>query len=352
MVELSRITSELAGLVGWANNPIDPNVPTVNDGNAESTSGLYYEQAASCITLNNVFQTCPVYIAADDGMFNDFLTSLSTGAALRVSQWLLSRVRSDMPTDLIDDVILFPQPSSYSLASVLPASGFVGYKFVIPKGFVCVVNDILAEFTDTGVLEIHHINAQTREVTAIEATTPDKSIQTEADVQYKNPVNLWLSEGTHYIGYFLDGLILTPINRQGDGTEQQRINAAEVSRMYVSGHTTFTAFEPEDVQYTGETYGLNFRVTTYRDYTDQLIQSKDAFAKAIQLQVAVDVLNMFLSNNRSNRDERLLKQAQIALEGIAQFEMIPSKAGIVAQLAAELQSMYNRVLAPPKIRTV
>lgn len=352
MVELSRITSQLAGLVGWENNPIDPNVPTVNDENAESTSGLYYEQAAACITLNNIFQTCPAYIAADQGKFNELLTGLSTGAALRVSQWLLSRVRSDMPSDLIDDVILFPQPTSYAVASVLPSSGFVGYKFVIPKGFTCVVNDILTEFTDTGVLEMHHIDAQTRVVTAIEATTPDKSIQTEADVQYQNPVNLWLSEGTHYIGYFLDGLILTPINRQGDGTEQQRINAAEVSRMYVSGHTTFTAFEPEDVQDTGETYGLNFRITTYRDYTDKLIQNKDAFAKAIQLQVAVDLLGMFISTTRSNRDERLLKQAQIELEGIAQFDMVPGKSGLVKQLAAELESMYNRVLAPPKIRTV
>jgi hypothetical protein len=76
------------------------------------------------------------------------------------------------------------------------------------------------------------------------------------------------------------------------------------------------------------------------------------FARAVQLQVACDWLDIYSTSHRSNMDERLTKQAGLELNGIERYEMIPGKDGLLKQLDLEIESLTMKLIEEPFITVV
>lgn len=123
-----------------------------------------------------------------------------------------------------------------------------------------------------------------------------------------------------------------------------------IEPIQVSGWNAETLFDVDDVDYTSETYGLNFDITSWKDYTNVILKNRNKFADCLGLQVAADVLDLILKTTRSNRNERILKDnAFIELEGFINNEL-PRTLGISAKLKAEIARLKTTFIETPIIR--
>ena len=95
---------------------------------------------------------------------------------------------------------------------------------------------------------------------------------------------------------------------------------------------------------------MNFDFSSFRDYTSVVVENRDRFARGLQLQIAADLLNLFATTTRSNRDERIIKtEALYDLNGNRSNPEIPTSVGVLNQLADEVKNL-KRMFGQPVIQ--
>jgi hypothetical protein len=203
------------------------------------------------------------------------------------------------------------------------------------------------EFADSKAsLQLLVFNAD-KVTPVVKAMTVTGGQQSTGQVVTLSGGDLW------YIGYLTAGMTARPVNRMWNTAgRRQMYQSCAIRSIQVTSHTQAQLFDLDQVLYVSDTFGINLKVTAYKDYTDIIVRSSAMFARAIMLQGAVDWLSMMLTSPRSNRDERLIKEAQISLEGIESYEMIPGRVGLIKQLSGEIVSLREKLFYTPQIRTV
>ena len=83
------------------------------------------------------------------------------------------------------------------------------------------------------------------------------------------------------------------------------------------GHTTDTLPNLDDEDSIDEATGLNPDFTVYEDFTDLITQNERLFARAINLDLQIKCMEMYLASLRSNLNEReSKKQVQLLIAQI------------------------------------
>jgi len=147
------------------------------------------------------------------------------------------------------------------------------------------------------------------------------------------------------------GLTAKAVNREWDKANvKQKFCTLRMTPISVSGWDSETLFDIDDINNESDTYGLNFDITAWKDYSNVIIQNKNKFVNAIGYQVAADVLNIILNATRSNRIERIN-------EGIVLFELgnivnpeLPRTVGIIQKLNAEIKSLRENFVKEPILK--
>jgi hypothetical protein len=346
MFNITQIQTALRGLVGYIQQSGD-DLPELDELNLRSDSGLTFDGASGLINLRNIVSCInDQLVLTDDDDFNAYITAFNDQSVSKLLHAVTGRMQLGGRKDLIDARPLYTEPPLFDRDSVAPTGvSQVGYWLTVPRGVVCEVELIDVEAKQTGELDVTAYNITTRK----KVNSAPLSCDAVADTVETTVAGWRLYGGEYFIGVAAgDVATLQLQNRASEYYEPLR--AVYAVPAYSLQDWPFG--EKELREYASDTWGMNLHLTTYKDFTDKVKRARNMFARAVQLQVACDWLDIYATSHRSNMDERLTKQAAIELNGIEHFEMIPGKAGLLEQLRLEIESLTNKLIQEPFISVV
>lgn len=349
MIQVDKINTAFfsdseSHLIGYRQD-LDPEFDIVDANNITSTSGEFFQDFSPLVTIPNIHQN-QQYAAISDDDFNTLLRTLSKAATIKV----LREVFSDM--DYVENKILYPFENIWT-NTIDNTTSFVGYEINIAKrkDFLTTLNQVFTSFNgvDTVKLLVFHSSKDalihSQEVTTVE----NSDVATVVDWDF-SPTEF--AGGKFYIGYLRSGLTSKAINREWDSSNIRNCyKTLGIRPIIIDGWDQETLFDVDDIEYEDETYGLNFDITTWKDYTNVIIQNKNKFVKAIGLQLAVDVLDLILKSTRSNKNERQMStNVLLERDGIIDASKDATRVdAIIPRLRREIKSLKATFTEQPFI---
>ena len=341
MIDSSQIKG--LGLVGWRASTIS-GVPTLAAGNIATSSGMYYQDFSSLVTVQNIFKIQGDSVITDDN-FNAFLTNLTNAAFVKVLNAIFQN------DDYIENRVLYPFENTWT-ETIDNDTSFVGYE-INPnnrRDLIITLNNVFASFSadETVKLLLFHSSKKepidSKELSVLELTDVDTSLSW-------NLSNFKYSGGKFYVGYLRSGLTTKAINRDWNSANVKScFNMFKIQPISVNGWDSETLFDVDDVEYESDTYGLNFDITSWKDYTNIILRNKNKFVNCLGLQVAADVLDLIIKSTRSNRIEREIgDSAFIELEGFINPDL-PRTLGINKRLITEIARIKKTFIELPSIQ--
>jgi len=312
-----------------------------------SLSGLYFDDISGLLTVKNIkaAQEDPAISSAN---LNTFLKN-----RLKASfQTLLRSVFSE--NDLIENAVLYPYENDW-LNTLTNDVSFVGYEIdpAKVKQLGIVINKIMLEFSATRSENVKvlcfHSSQNALQKSETITTLPASAKHTA--VGWELPAFNSVSGGKWYIGYLRGGLAVKACNRNyHDANVTHRFRSLDIRPVKVAGWNDETLFDVNNIEYTDESYGMNFDISAYKDMTSYVVENKNRFARGLQLQVAADLLGLLATSIRSNQDERYIKaEALYELNGNRLNPEIPQSVGVLKQLTDEIKKIKG-LFEQPKIQ--
>lgn len=340
MLQISKIQTAFTGLVGFK-QPYNPDYAIVDADNQTSESGYFVTD--NPYAKIEYIKDNQDYLGISNAEFNDLLYDIKKRATSNV----LNQVFNEY--DFIDRSLMYKNASNkIELESGLPV-GFVGYKIEVSKdkNIAFKLTRVLLDFDGTGDIELLLWNTAKKEpiYTKTISITTDHQIEVldwildNSDDTYK---------GEYYVGYINTGTLdVTPFKREFNNANvlTQPTNLC-IEAVKVDNHSTNTLFDLNDVDGMSEDSGLNFDISVYEDYTDFALNSKQLFARAIQLDCMISCIQIYISSLRSNANQtmanQLYQKVMIELEGTDSESPIRVK-GLKNQLIGEITSIRAEI---------
>jgi len=344
MIQADKIHTALSGFMGWRQS-VNSDFAIVDASNQLSSSGEYFQDFSPLVTIENI-KNNQQYASISDADFNTLLNNLYKSAYVKVFKDVFSK------NDFVENKVLFPYENVLT-DTITNSTSFVGYEFqpANRKEFLTTINTLFTTFdgVDSVKVLVFHSSKQDPILNTTVTTVANEDVASSVDWDFSATE---YAGGKYYIGYLRSGLTAKAINREWDSSNVANSFCTFSMRpILVDGWDSETLFDVDDVDYEDETYGLNFDITTWKDYTNIIIQNKNRFTKAIGLQVAVDVLDLMLKSTRSNRNERQMN-ANILLErdGILDASKDSTRVdAVIPRLKRELKMLKENFVEQPLI---
>mgnify|MGYP006995570345 FL=1 len=344
MIRVSEIDS-LLGLVGFRQSSLSGYTTLMDAGNIASSSGLYVNDVSGLITTKNI-KNSQEDTAISDANFNTFIDNRQKSSFIT----LCKSVFSD--NDLIENKSLFVKEADFQHL-LTNATDFVGYEIDVAKAkdINVVLNKIMLTFNAIEEVTVYLFHSENDALNQSEAITTVADSTKHTFVNWDLPAADGVTGGKWYVGYLRSGLTARAYDRDyQDANHQTTFSCLGITPIQVSGWDANTLFDVNDVDYVSETWGMNFDFSSFRDYTSVVVENRDRFARGLQLQIAADLLNLFATTTRSNRDERIIKtEALYDLNGNRSNPEIPTSVGVLNQLADEVKNL-KRMFGQPVIQ--
>lgn len=300
MIRIDKIKTGLFGRVGFM-QPDIAEYAIVSEANMASASGLTFQDASAIVSIKNIIDTQPTPNATFK-QINSLLTRIQSNSILDVCNKALVG-----KPDYIKSVN--PYPFAKSFKNTLGKNGkFVAIKFTptaLNMAIKVSFGEIAINESETFNLYVYNSNVSepidTIEVASQsgESSFFDVNIILTDETTYKG--------GSFYIGYFDDDITGQAYARDhGKSSYKSNTPYVNITPVHVSHNGTNIDISSESCQ--SDTFGLNFGVEIYNDYTDLVLKNKSIFDRAIQLQGVIRMMDMIKNSTRSNTEERLMKQ--------------------------------------------
>lgn len=301
MYDISTITTNLTGLVGWR-QPLVAKFAILDAANLSSSSSLIFQGVHSLVTIENLFNSLPQFDS--DADFNTHLLNMQKDAITKAVQNVFQKKKPDTKS-LLDKLRLYDHANVKDDFIENVANRWVGYEIDLAKNNnIKVVIDALGSEFDgvkTGVTIFLFHSSQKDAVVTFDLDT------IESDSKFDDLTGfvmdyLTFVGGTYYIGYKQDDL--SPVRALGRGfdTSEQanKPKHFDIQPIRVENYTGTDLFDIDDIEISSETHGLNFEFTTTVDITNLISDQKIVFANLIMMQMGVDVLQVIINSIRTN----------------------------------------------------
>lgn len=309
MFDKTKVETGLRGLVGYRAS-LDPNFFVLDSTNLQSDSGYYVND--NPFAEIEAYRDTINFAGIDEIGFNAKLSQLTDSAITSVCNAVFSD--KDNPS-FVDRQLQFKNATNKVNLETLPI-GFVGEKICIDKknSLAVELTRVFMDFEGSGDVTLYLYN--TNSITPIET----KAVTIASDHQ-EVLLNWKLDNNSDwYIGYYSDGLTVTPYKRDyNNASLESTITHVYLEKTVVKNHTLPNLWDLQESEGMSETTGMNLDVSVFYDYSDLIIQNRFLFADAINLEAAIRMLNQFKGSLRSNKNQRLsndnLTQIETAIEG-------------------------------------
>ena len=301
MYNHSQIRAGLFGLVGFKQG-IRTEFAIITEANYTSSSGMYFQDYHALINVENLKNIAPVELT--DAELNTWLTDLLKGSQVKVVNAVMQRFKGATKT-VFENLRLFNYASVMDTLYTVSGNAFVGYEVELchTDNIMVVLESIGLMFNGSDTFNIYVFHTSKQAPIHTIAVTPETNIEAweVQTVKYLEHVTDTYVGGKFYIGYLQQDLTAAPINREWNKANvQQYADLFSITPMTVADHTTATLFDLDDIEYTSDTYGLNFAFTVQNNITKQIITQKNVFTNVIGYQVAVDFLEHIANSIRDN----------------------------------------------------
>ena len=312
MFNKNKVILSLLGEVGWS-QPFDPSLPVIDASNLTARSGYRFDE--NHFVKIKFIQETQDYHAASVSQFNSLLKTTQETAIGNVLNSVFDG------SDLIDRQVLYANSNNKTDVETLPV-GFVGFKIDVANidniGFE--LTRCLLEFKGTGDVKLLLFNSSKSTPIQTKLVSITSEFQ-EVQLNWRVDNSDQYYKGDFYFGYISNGLTISPIERNYNGSnERTEIDNIEFVPMQVTGHVSEVLFDFEKVENVANCWGLNPDITVFNDFTDLICQNKSLFAKAIQMQGQIDVINSYLASYQINGTKRMtdemINKLIIEIEGL------------------------------------
>jgi hypothetical protein len=342
MLNISEIRTDMFGVVGLR-QPYDPKYAILDATLLVSSSGMYFEQYCSYVTIENLFNTQPFcYINS-----TNFNLTLTNAIKDSISKGIQSCF---MENDIIENKLLYDysnrKTSDYELVN---GSDFVGYEITVSKrkDIKAIVNKVFTEFSGTGSLKLLLFNDNSVTTQQTKSITVTSKTALETVLNWELPYSNGVAGGKYYIGYLTNGLTPKAINREWNGSNRpNRYNALSIKPVKIPNWTTETLFDIDTVEYTANTYGLNFDISSYRDYTSIVVNNKNMFTDVIGYQFAADMLGLMIATNVET-ELPVKGNLLLELQGNFNSDNLPMVKGVMTKLTESIEIVKRKLTEQP-----
>jgi len=352
--DTDKVKSAMAGRLGWM-QPTQAGSPVINSTNLGATSGRFYNDGsfhAAC-TIDRL-KSSQEDANITDANLNALLTTLDQSVAMRVINAVFNRPQ------LVEHTLVYERVSNVRNIPVPNSGNFCGYRIKVGKGdWAIQLNSVSLFFNNVATFNLYLFNDLTLAPLKTQSVTTIANSQTVVDLGWVLNYISTNKGGLFYIGYFQDDLVAT-----GTQAIDEQLNMWAASKVFgaypfqapkKTGVLDFNRINPSVVF---RTYGLNLEVTSYRDYTQTIIQNPHLFDNARGLAMAIGVLETIKYSTRSNAVERQSKDAIGTTELNYDLNLAfpnddrPFIAGLKAQLMQELNRISQSFFPKPKAMSV
>ena len=300
MIYFDKILTSLSGVVGWRQSTTT-GATVVDAANLASSSGLFVQGANNLVSVKNIV-ACHEDKAMSAEEINNVLRDILKDG--------ISNVLNNVFTshDVFKSGQLYRHEMDFLHPVELNRTGFAGFEINTSKrsDISTIINKLILSFSGSGSIKILLLNAGTKtlinsKTVTITANGNDESIVDWVLGKIIEP------DSTYYIGYLLNNSVVAGYNREYDeADEKTKFNECGFRPIWVNGWTSETLFDVNNIEYVTEAWGLNFDISTVRDYSQLILSNKNRFAKAIQLATAIEAISFMNSTSRVNPEERVV----------------------------------------------
>jgi hypothetical protein len=340
MFQVDKISEKLYKLVGLR-NPFNPTYAILDADNQVSRSN-YFITDNSFVKIESIKESQD-YKDISDADFNLSIKRMQQSSIGNICNRVFNK------PDYIDRNLLYTNAHNKIDQEVL-SDGFVGFRINVSsdKNIAFKIKRILLDFDTTGDFKLLLFN--TSEADPIESqdiTITDKTQEVALDWNIDNSGNIY--KGDYYLGYIKTGTTPVPFKRNYENADHINcISHLSVERMQVKGHVPETLFDLSLEEGLSESIGLNPDITVYEDFTDLIIQNEMLFARAISLDMTIEILRLQVNSLRDNEIARKSKvnavQILAEIEGTSSTgDQVLTITGLRPTLTSELAQIATEV---------
>jgi len=319
MFNTTKVENDLVGIVGLR-QPNNPDYAVLDAANIASRSGYFVTD----ITLAKVefYKDSQDYEGISDVDFNTLLVELQKRAISSVCNLVFTQ------EDFQDRNLFYKNANNNVDAEVLD-DGFVGWRIDVKKekNVAFEITRVILDFQGNTPNDITLVLYNTGDPNPIQSkviTISEQHQVEELGWVVDNSGDTY--KGDYYLGYNKTATTPIPFKRGYN-------NANVISS--IEGLTIT------------ENIGVNPDVLVYDDYTDFIKQNQRLFARGIQLDMGIKMLQQSLSSARVNRNERIGEQHAVrvlqTIDGVRTDSGKLTVIGLREQLNSELSSIRMEV---------
>jgi hypothetical protein len=335
MFNVPKTQAALNGLVGFK-QPANPDYAFLDAENQVSRSGRFVTDNSLC-KLEHIKDNYD-YKDATNEQLNAFLQAKQKKAIVSVCDRVFNR------PDFIDRQMLYQFANNKQDVETLP-DGFVGYEIevALDKNWAYEITRAIFEFQGAGDVELLIWNSNKKEPLFKKTITISEGLHEEPLNWRLDNTNI-VYKGKYYFGYITNGLTVSPYKRDYENANvMSTITGMGWRQIEVIGHSANdTLFDLNNIDGSDISIGVNPDITVFKDATDTIIQNQPIFAKAIEMQLTIDLLQMIVGSLRFNlnsqNSKELLTKITVELEGLDPEEGI-KKTGLKRQLLGEVNHL-------------
>lgn len=334
---LAEVLPKLFGRLNWLDS-------SLNSTNTTSISGRYFDDGSfhSLVTVPNIKATVP-----EQSNWNTFFQRKQNAVIARC----LNSVFNE--PEYIQQTLLYDRCNEQE--TLIPNEGkAVGVKIHLIKRFdvSCFVNSLQLYFDGAATFNIYLFKQGSK--TALKT----KSVTTVANTKTWIDLSDWLlnykESAVYYVVYFQNDLgSVKAIQEQAEECKTLAFDAD-----FFTATTTGTDFNRVEMSEYSLPHGLNMQVSSFRDYSQNILNQPALFDNLIGLTMAYQTIEDMIYSVQSSGKERIIKEQllsigiQLDLNGVAPISESPKVIGLKQRIDQEAARVKKAFYAKPKSQTV
>ena len=342
MFNVSKIQTNLYGVVGWR-QPLNPTYAVLDASNIASRSGEYVTNNPNC-KIEYLYDNQD-YSGLSDAEFNTVLKQMQEESIASICHQVFQR------PDFITRQVLFPYANNKVATETMPA-GLVAFKIQVSqeKNVAFEITRIALEFQGAGDVKLMLFNtAQSAPLLTHTETITSEHQVVELNWRVDNSGNTY--KGEYYLGYRTNDPAfgtLKPFQREYENSDiKSNITFMAFDEYVFTGHATDTLPDLDDEDTIDQALGLNPDITVFYDFTDLITQNEMLLAHAINLDLQIKCLEVYIASLRDNINERKSELQVIRLiqeiEGVNETQSSVRVTGLRPQLSRAISRIKKEI---------
>lgn len=337
--DIAKVLPALRQRLGWRTDA------SLNTTNETSNSGRYFDDGSfhAVVTVANIKAVVPTPDNLDT-----YFTQKQDTAIIKSLQSVFTQPEFFEQTFLYDN-------TDIGLDQLISNSGkAVGWKIKMPKRMDVTVKVNSLQLYFDGVATFNVRLYKQGSTTALKT----QSVTTVANTKVNQALTDWYlnyaESPVYYIVYFQDDLgSVKAIQEQAYLKSTKMFGAAP----FITD-TSGTAFERVELSYSTLPYGLNVKMSSFRDFTENILNQPFLFDELLGLTMAQMVVEDILYSTESAAKERILKEQmqavglRVDLTGVMPVENTSKVFGLHQRIAAEVKRVADSFYRKPKAEVI